>query len=140
MASLTQLGQIAVAEGQFEKALALSTEAVAIGKKAYPDDPYRYATDLIALGEAYAHLKKLAPAQAVFEQTLQSLPFDPGALEARVDATVGLASVLWSEPKNRAHARALIENLASTLSEVPRSALRETVDAWLKAHPFSRSM
>ncbi|MBX7115681.1 MAG: tetratricopeptide repeat protein [Myxococcaceae bacterium] len=140
MASLTQLGQIALAEGQFEKALALSTEAVAIGKRAYPDDPYRYATDLIALGEAYAHLKKLAPAQAVFEQTLQSLPFDPGALEARVDATVGLASVLWSEPKNRAHARALIENLASTLSEVPRSALRETVDAWLKAHPFSRSM
>ena len=140
MSTLTQLGQIAGAEGQFEKALALQIEAVEIGKKSYPEDPYRYAPDMVALAETYGHLKKPALAVAYLEQAMRAFPDDPGTLDDRADATVALANVLWSENKTRPRAHDLVEDMQNKLRELPASTMRDTVEAWLKAHPLNRAM
>ncbi len=133
--NLSQLGDVEQGEGRYDKALALHTQALELKRKAYPKDQRRQARELAALGKDYLGLKKTDRAVAYFEQALAVLPDGIVNHEQRAEVNLQLASVLWNEPKQRARARALVEQSAANVKPLRYSTVRSELEAWLSSHP-----
>src|SRR5262249_6475189 len=130
-----RMGEMFVAEKQYDRALAALERALAIADKAYAGGDHRelaedldkYAEALLGAGRAAQALKGIERSAAMRER-LGSEPRD------RAVSLYILARATWDSGGDRAHALVLARRGQAMLASLAYSPEKTEVDAWIDAH------